>query len=254
MRGYIAFVKKEVIESIRTYKVLILLCIFFFFGMSSPLLAKLLPEVLSGMEIEGMVIKVPEPSAVDAYAQFFKNVTQMGTIVILLVFSGVLSHELVKGTLINVLTKGLSRTSVITAKFTSVGVLWTIAFWLSALTNFGYTEYLFPNGNAEYVFFACFCFWLFGLLLIALLLLGSTLISNNYGGMIFVAGIIFVMLLVNMIPSVTKYCPITLASVNMNLINQTMAIKDVLITVYITIGGILITLFATIALFRKKVL
>lgn len=44
MRGYLAFVKKELLEQVRTYKLLILLLVFFIFGMLSPLMAKLMPK------------------------------------------------------------------------------------------------------------------------------------------------------------------------------------------------------------------
>ena len=54
MRGYLAFVKKELLEQVRTYKLLILLLVFFIFGMLSPLMAKLMPEILSQMPMDGI--------------------------------------------------------------------------------------------------------------------------------------------------------------------------------------------------------
>ena len=73
MNGYLAFMKKEWMEQIRTYKLFILLVVFFIFGMLSPLTAKLMPELLSQFPIEVMTIILPEPSAIDSYTQFFKN-------------------------------------------------------------------------------------------------------------------------------------------------------------------------------------
>jgi ABC-2 type transport system permease protein len=71
MRSYIAFTKKELLEQLRTYKCLIILSVFFILGMMSPLFAKLMPDIIGGMEIEGIQITIPEPTAVDAYTQFF---------------------------------------------------------------------------------------------------------------------------------------------------------------------------------------
>ena len=127
MKRYVAFTKKEFLEQLRTYRMLILFSVFFIFGLMSPLLAKILPEILSGMDLQGMIITIPEATAVDAYAQFFKNMTQMGIIVILLVFGGVISNELTRGTLVNVLAKGLGRHTVILAKYTAMVVMWTVA-------------------------------------------------------------------------------------------------------------------------------
>ena len=78
MNGYLAFMKKEWMEQIRTFKLFILFVVFFIFGMLSPLTAKLMPELLSQIPIEGMTIILPEPSAIDSYTQFFKNCSQMG--------------------------------------------------------------------------------------------------------------------------------------------------------------------------------
>jgi ABC-2 type transport system permease protein len=100
------FFKKELRESVRTHRLLIILTIFFMFGVMNPLTAKLTPDLLAKFLPEGMIIELPVPSSLDSWAQFFKNVTQMGLIVVLLVFSGILANEITQGTLINLLTKG----------------------------------------------------------------------------------------------------------------------------------------------------
>ena len=47
MRGYLAFVKKEFMEIIRTYKLVVLGAIFLILGIMNPLTAKLTPTLLS---------------------------------------------------------------------------------------------------------------------------------------------------------------------------------------------------------------
>lgn len=44
MRAYVAFIKKEGLELVRTYKLLLMILIFFAFGVMSPLMAKLMPD------------------------------------------------------------------------------------------------------------------------------------------------------------------------------------------------------------------
>ena len=154
MNGFYAFAKKELIEQLRSYKALILTAVLFLFGMMSPLLAKLLPDIFGGINIEGMTITIPEPTALDAYTQFFKNVGQLGYIALLLIFSGLLSQDVTKGTLVVLLAKGLSRPAVIFSKFTSALVIWTAGYALAAAAAYGYTAYLFGSGgSAESLFF-----------------------------------------------------------------------------------------------------
>ncbi|WP_222860725.1 hypothetical protein [Paenibacillus antibioticophila] len=93
-----------------------MIAVFFIVGMLSPLTAKLMPELLSSFLPEGMTLTIAEPTALDAWIQFFKNTSQMGLILIVILFSGILGTELTRGTLINMLTKGLSRHAVILSK------------------------------------------------------------------------------------------------------------------------------------------
>ena len=252
MRGFYAFTKKELLEQLRTFKWLIILSVFFLFGMMSPVMAKLLPDILSGMEVEGMVIKVPEPTALDAYAQFFKNFTQMGMLVVLLVFGGTLSGELSKGTLINILAKGLPRHTVLLSKYMAAVLLWTVGYLVAAATNYGYTAYLFKTTTVENLLFSLFCLWLFGCFVLALIILSSTIASGNFGGLILSAVALVVMLLLDIFPNTHRYNPISLASENLALLSGNVQTEELAIAVVITVILTVACLVAAIALFRKK--
>ena len=139
MNHYLVFLKKELVEHARTYKLLIMLVVFTIFGITNPLIAKLTPELLASFMPEGMSMTIPEPTALDSWAQFFKNTQQMGMIVLVLVFSGVLSSEISRGTLINLLTKGLSRQAVILAKYSAMLLVWSLSILLSAALTWVYT-------------------------------------------------------------------------------------------------------------------
>ncbi|MEG0367463.1 MAG: hypothetical protein RR585_11555, partial [Coprobacillus sp.] len=124
MKSYLAFTSKEILESIRSYKAFILIIVFLILGFMSPITAKLTPEIMKNFMPAGMSIEVATPTVIDSWMQFFKNVPQIGMIVIVIVLSSMISGEINKGTLINVLTKGLSRKNVILAKFTCATLTW----------------------------------------------------------------------------------------------------------------------------------
>ena len=46
MSGMAAFTRKELVENVRTYRLFLMLALFFFFGVSSPLLAKFTPLLI----------------------------------------------------------------------------------------------------------------------------------------------------------------------------------------------------------------
>ena len=252
MRGYIAFVKKEILESVRTFKLLIVIIAFFIFGMTSPLMAKLLPDIIGSLAVEGMTITIPEPTAIDAYAQFFKNMTQMGLIILILVFSGILSTEYSKGTLINVLTKGLSRHSVILAKYTVYLGLWTVSLAVSFVTTYGYTAYLFAQGGIVNLLPSVFCLWLFGSFLLSIIMLSATLIKSNFGSMLMTVLVIGVLFFINIIPKLQKYNPLVLVSKNVSMFTKAFDLSALYTSMLITGVAAIGFLCASLLIFKKK--
>lgn len=252
MNGFIAFSKKEFTEQFRSYKSIILIAVLFLLGMMSPLLAKMMPDILSGMAIDGITLTIPAATSLDAYSQFFKNVGQMGFIILLLIFSGLLSQDVTKGTLIVLLAKGLSRRTVILSKFTVALILWTVAYVLSAVTAFGYTVYLFGSADLPNLFYALFCLWFFGVFILALLICASTLTSGNFGGLILSAGALLILLILNSFPAVRPWNPVTLASSGIALLSNTVLKDEITKVVWVSLAFSAALLTLSVAVFQKK--
>ena len=252
MNDYLVFLKKELIEYARTYKLLILLIVFIIFGITNPLIAKLTPELLASFMPEGMLVAIPEPTALDSWAQFFKNTQQMGIIVLVLVFSGVLSNELSRGTLINLLTKGLSREAVIIGKFLAMLSVWSLSVLLSSLLTLVYTIYLFPGDQVQNLVLAVFCMWLFGAFLLAVLLGSATLVSGNYGSLLLTGLTVVVLLILNIIPGARRFNPISLATRNMELVSNTTEASALFAAIGVTGLAILGLITLTVYVFRRK--
>ena len=252
MRNYIAFTKKELLESVRTYKLLIMLIVFFVFGIMSPLAAKMMPEILKTAMPEGMTVTLPVPAAIDSWAQFFKNVSQMGLIVLMIVFSGVLGTELSKGTLINLLTKGLARRTVILSKFTGMAIIWTISYAAAFIVTLGYTVYLFPNEGVSNLLFSVFCLWLFGVFLLSVLIFASALVKSNYGALLISGAVIVALMICNITPDLHSYNPFSLASDNVALLTKAVEASSLSYAAVISIICSVILIIASILVFRKR--
>lgn len=252
MNGFCAFFKKEWLEGMRTYKLWIMLVVFCIFGIMSPLFAKITPELLKSLATEGMQITISTPTALDSYMQFFKNVSQMGVIIVLLIFSGSLPSELSKGTLIPVLTKGLSRNAVIAAKFSYITLVWTLSYGCSFLITYVYTILMFPTMPMENLIFSVMCLWLFGCFLISVSIFASVLVKGNYGGLLLTAVCFACLLIVNMVPSVRAFNPATLMSDTSAMLDNTYVISDIYPA--IIISGVLCVVCQGLAMlvFRKK--
>ena len=155
MKAYFAFCKKEWMESLRTYKFAIMLAVFVLLGIMSPMFAKMLPELLKGIDLgNGINFQLPEPSALDSWAQFFKNIGQLGVLTLVIVFSGITANEFSKGTLINILTKGMKRHTVIFSKFTVASFIWSVSYLLCLGITYAYTAYYWETGDLPHAFLA----------------------------------------------------------------------------------------------------
>lgn len=250
MKAYITFMKKEVVEYYRTYKLLIMLLVFLVIGMLSPVLAKLTPELIKSMLPD--MQKLPDTTAIDSWAQFFKNIVQMGLIVLVILFSGLMSNEFSRGTLINILTKGMPRKTVILSKFTVASVIWTISYIVSCVMSYLYTLYFWNMDDIENLVFSLFCMWLFGILLLAVIMLGGIVSKSNYGCLMFMILFVAILFIVNIIPKVQKYNPLSLANKNTQLLNSASVPIDLTAAIIVSVGIIILSIGLAIEVFNKK--
>ena len=243
MRTAYAFLKKEWMEYYRTGKLIIIVVIFALFGLMNPAIAKLTPflmEQLSSMEDSGMVITVSTVDASMSWMQFYKNIP-MALVVMLLLFGGILTNELQKGTLIPVLTKGLSRWKVLLTKGINLIMIWTGGYWLCYGITYFYSDYYWDNSIMSNLFVTAFCYWLFGTMIMALMALFSAM-TTSFGGVVLGVGVIyFAMTLLGMIPKISSYLPIYLTSTSELLTggNTGDYVTAIIITFVITIGAMI---------------
>lgn len=250
MRAFIAMTKKEFLESLRTYKLLIVVAVFLLFGMLNPITAKIMPKLLSSFMPEGMTVTLTEPSAIDSWIQFYKNMsTQL--ILFIIVFSGIVANELSRGTLINMLTKGLSRKTVILSKFTATISIWTVSYLICFGTTFAYTMYLLP-GELPNVGFSALCMWLFGVLQISMMLLGGVLFGSIYGSLLLTGGFTGILMLISIAPKFAEYNPYLLSSGSVSLLTSNIDISDFYVSICVTLVLIFFFIIGSIMLFDKK--
>jgi ABC-2 type transport system permease protein len=119
----IALLKKEMKELFRSGKLIVFAAVFLFFGLLSPIAAKYLPQIISSIGgMENIQIKIPEPTWLDAVAQYVKNLTQLCTFIVIVIFMGYVAREKESGTAVFLLVKPVPRGSFLAAKFISASL------------------------------------------------------------------------------------------------------------------------------------
>ena len=252
MRTFIIFTKKELLESLRTYRLIIMLIVFMLIGILSPLTALLMPRVIGSLDLgEGVEIILPEPTAMDGWEQFFSNVGMMGMLILIIVFSGIMANEFSRGTLVNLLTKGLNRTTVILSKFVAATLVWTAAYLICLIVTMAYITFLWEL-DLQNAILAFVSPWLFGLFLIAMLTFGGVLFASFAGSLALTGGMIITLMLLNVAPNIARYNPISLAGSAVALLNGIQSVENFIPTIIICAVAIIIFIIASIVVFGKK--
>jgi len=143
-RPFAVLLRKELREQARSMRLLALGLVFVFFGLASPLLAKLAPEIVKMVGAgQNVVIEIPEPTALDAVTQFVKNISQIALLVLVFLTMGAVVAEKERGTAVFVLVKPVSRLAFLAAKLLAFWLSTSAALILSALCAYSYTAILF---------------------------------------------------------------------------------------------------------------
>ncbi|HSQ22205.1 MAG TPA: ABC transporter permease subunit [Coriobacteriia bacterium] len=183
MRGFGAFLIKELREIARTWRIWVLPGIVLFFAISGPPLAKITPELLSSFvpAESGVVIEMPDPTYVDAYLQWTKNLQQIVLFAVIIMFGGVISAEKRSGTAALALTKPLSRTAFVLAKFVSQTALLAVTVVVGALATWGLTYVVFAEAPLAPLAQATGTWLALGVMILALMVALSAAIDSQAG-------------------------------------------------------------------------
>lgn len=248
MNVFFAFLKKEFFELSRSGKMMILSFIFILFGIMNPAVAKLTPWILEmsadSLGNQGIIIGEITVTAMDSWLQFVKNIP-MAMIIMLIMFSSTFTGEYSKGTLIPIVTKGLSRNNIVISKTVVMIITWSVGFWLCFGITYGYTAYYWDNSAVNNLAFMAFCWWLMGIFLICALILFSAFATSSPQVMVGVGGVYAVMYIMGMFGKIKEYLPTFILDSSSLLTAQskpTDYYSAILITIALSVLSLLISL------------
>lgn len=254
MKQLVAFWKKDCQETVRSGRMLILLILFVLFGIMNPAMAKLTPWIMEmaadSLEGTGLVVTEVKVDALTSWAQYYKNVSLV-MLVFFFMTSSILTVEYQKGTLINMVTKGMVRWKIIVSKTLVLAMVWTLLYWICYGITYGYNAYFWDNGIAESVFFAALCIYALGLWLCSLVILMSA-IAFSQSMVVLLTGSVFAgCYLIGILSKVKEYLPTQLISAG-GLLTGSATDRDYTIALVVCLVWSLIDILAAILLFNKK--
>ncbi len=254
MKQLTLLLKKEFLELVRTKKALVLLIVYGIFGVMNPALAKLTPWMLSlmgsSLAEQGVTIGVISVNSLTSWTQYFKNL-MMEYILILAVFSGIFAQEYQSGTLINLLTKGVSRGKVALAKLLAALICWSVCYWLTFGITLGYTAYFWKNALPSGIWLAAICAYLLGVWLLSLEMAFASTLSSGMYALLLTGCVYMVFFVLSMLPTLTRFLPPRLSD-GLALLTGDVQPSDFLPALWISLALALIQSALCVSGIRKK--
>lgn len=242
----LVFIRKELVEGIRSRKIVILAVVFVLFGIMNPAIAKLTPWMMEMMSDQLAEVGIPVPEmTVDANAswmQFFKNIP-LALIIYVLMCGGIFTKEYRSGTLGLLFTKGLKRYEAVAAKTVILLLGWTVGYALCFGITYGYNAYFWDNSIVEDLMQKVIGPWLCGLFVLSLAVFFSALANGLSGVLLGTAGSVIACSIISMIPKVKPYIPTTLMDAPSG---------DILKAVTVTVVLSVILLIASVPIMNKR--
>lgn len=206
MNGFGAFLGKEVREIFRTWRIWVLPGMMLFFALTSPVIALITPTLVASVfkSESGITVQLPDPTALDAYGQFLKNLDQLFLLTLIIATAGVVSGERRSGTAVLVLTKPLSRRGFILAKILSQEGLVLMVAGLGTAVCLGLTEVLFDDPPAGRLLQAIGLWLALVLLMVPLMVFLSTMLPTQ-GAAGAGVGMYFLFLLLGLWPPAARF-------------------------------------------------
>lgn len=139
--------RKEMLELTRNYKMIWMPIVFILFGLTEPLTAFYLPDIIHsvGDLPEGTVISIPTPSSEEVLLSTISQFSTFGVLIIVLGFMGMIAGERKSGNAVMVLVKPVSYAAYIYSKWMAAFVLVWVSYGLGMISSWYYIHVLF-NG------------------------------------------------------------------------------------------------------------
>lgn len=256
MGNYITFMGKEITETLRNRRLLVLACVFISFAILGPLMGRYLVEVISmvvpGDDLDFLTPMFPDPTWVDGYANFYANLAQVGVITVILLYMGVILDEKRRGTAPMMLMKGLSHTAFVISKFTIMSLTTLVVMLVSAPIAHLYTYILFETaGNLWEMMLGGVIFWVFLLFTMALMMFFSTIAQKPPHVAIYGFLAYFAMVILDMFPNIREFLPygLTIRAIQ---VSTGHFHEHLIANLLISLAGTVALLVASIHILKKK--
>lgn len=222
MRSTWVFYRKEMLEMIRSYKLIWIPVVFIILGIMQPLTIYYMPEILkaSGDVPQGLLESLELPSAPVVMAQALGQYGTIGMLVLALGSMNALAGERYSGTAEMIGVRPISTAAIVFAKWAALLTLLVIALGLGAAGAGYYTEQLIGPLSWNDVFFASGVYGLWLLCVVSATLLFSAFLRPPVAAFLALALMAGLSLGNSLLPSWFDWTPTALSGLSAEILTN----------------------------------
>ncbi|MDG5790086.1 ABC transporter permease subunit [Evansella sp. AB-P1] len=255
MNQWIILFNKEMKEAIRNFKWIWIPLVFILLGIIQPVTSYFLPDILKnfGGFPEGSMLEFPLPTGPQVLAETIGQFGQIGVLVIVLAFMGIVAGERNSGTNIMVLVKPVSYVAYIVSKWLHMSLLAISSFSIGFLLASYYTFQLIESVPISYVIKGAVVYSIWLLFVTTLVLFFSVLFKSNAGVAALTLGItIIISLMSSITPDLLRWSPGMIASHSHSIFQSGEAGEYFWLSISCTIVLIILMIILSIINFKNK--
>lgn len=247
-----ALLRKETGEVIHTWRIWVLPGLLAFLGLTAPVIAALLPRLTRALveRSPGVVFRIPEPRAVDAYIQFLGNLMQLGILAVAITAAGLIVAEVRGGTAALALVKPLSRHGFVLVKAGVHAAVTLTALLAGIVLCVIATTAIFGPGPLNRFLAAAGIWYLYALLVIAASALLSVVMRSQIAAAVSAVAVVILLSVLGGLPWVNEFTPAGLIAAANGLLGA--GPSTILLPVLTAIGLTALLLGAAVVLFRRR--
>jgi ABC-2 type transport system permease protein len=243
MGTFKAYFKKEILESLRQYKYVVLAVGIMFFSIADPIMMKLLPSMLKA-QLHGDLSSLFITNRRIVMQSYVNHLFQLGAMFVVFTAANSLSDEISTKKFVFPYVKGSSPIGIVMAKLSHYSITITILTICGFTINHYYTNILFRNDTVAYknvLISACLIsiYYIFNIILATFF---SSLLKKGIAAGFITIGIGYFSTLLNSFGRVGDYIPYKLVA-NASTFNNLNSLKVLAFVSICSIVLIILTIF-----------
>ena len=235
----------------RTWRGIGLLTSYLFFGLTGPLLARYLSDILERVGTEGLEVRLPDPRPADGLLQYVSSAQEIGIVAVIATVAGGLAIDATPE-LATYLRTRVSPAQLLITRYIIYALVSSLVFALGALAAWYQTTVVLGSPPAQATALGIASGMAYYLYLVAIVAFAASLGRSVLGAVLISFGIVLLEPVLGLVKPIQEWLPGQLGGAMVALVNDEMAGADLLRPLAVAAGLAILALLGAIRISARR--